>query len=158
MRYYGGGIGHLNNTPPQQADPLNSNSDKMDVEEDEEDDTGDDARDGQQDVIMTRNDRELEEDETEEEARSGDNDNNRDDSDDYDCGENDEGGDEDEDEEPICSSDNDKEGDYGYDDLIYKSWKILGMALSLCPALPLVHRHRGEPASVAPSRVCSLVT
>ena len=26
---------------------------------------------------------------------------------------------------------------------------ILGMALNLCPALPLVHRHRGGSASVA---------
>ena len=73
MRYYGGGIGHLNNTPPQQADPLDSNSNEMDVEEDQEDDTGDDTRDGPQDIIMNH-DGELEVDETEEEARSGDND------------------------------------------------------------------------------------
>ena len=111
MRYYGGGIGHLNNTPPQQADPLDPNSDKMNVEEDEElDDMGDDARNGPQDAIM--DDGELEVDETEEEARSGDNDDDGDDSDDYDYdyGENDE----DEDEEPICGSDNDEENDYGY--------------------------------------------
>ncbi len=73
MHYYGGGIGHLNNTPLQQADPLDSNSNEMDVEEDKEDDTGDDTRDGPQNIIMNH-DRELEVDETEEEARSGDND------------------------------------------------------------------------------------
>ena len=44
MHYYGGGIGHLNNTPPRQADPLDSNSDEMDVEEDEEDDRDFDSR------------------------------------------------------------------------------------------------------------------
>ena len=32
MRYYGGGIGHLNNAPPQQADPLDSKSDETDVD------------------------------------------------------------------------------------------------------------------------------
>ena len=57
MRYYGGRIGHLNNTPPQQADSLDSNSNEMDVEEDKEDDTSNDTRDGPQDIIM--NDGEL---------------------------------------------------------------------------------------------------
>ena len=111
MRYYGGGIGHLNNAPPQQADPLDSNSDETDVEENEED-TGSDARDGPQDIVM--NNRELEVDETKEEDRSRDDDG--DDSDNYDYDESDKGGDEDEDEddEPsICGSDN-EEDDYGY--------------------------------------------
>ena len=52
MRYFGGGIGHLNNTLPQQADPLDPISDEMDMEADEEDDAGDDTRDGPQDAIM----------------------------------------------------------------------------------------------------------
>jgi len=118
MRYYGGGIGHLNNTPPQQADPLDSNSDEMNVEEGEEEDAGSvNASDGPQDTIM--NDGELEVDETEEEARFGDNDDDGDDSDNYDYSENDEGGDEDEDEdedndeEPTCGSE-EEENDYGY--------------------------------------------
>ena len=106
MRYYGGGIGHLNNTPPQQADPLDSNSNEMDVEEDTED--GNDTRDGPQVIIM--NDEELEVDETEEEARSGDNDSDdgEDSGDDYDYGENDERGDDSND------NDSDEEDDYGY--------------------------------------------
>ena len=117
MRYYGGGIGHLRNSPPQQTDPLHSNSDEMDVEEDEECDTASDARDEPQDIVM--NDEELEADETEEDRSRG-NDDDEDDSDNYDYDENNEGGDEDEDkdeledEEPTYSSGNDDENDYGY--------------------------------------------
>ena len=95
MRYYGGGIGHLNNAPPQQADPLKSNPDKMDVEDDLE-----------VDVVM--NDGELEVDETEEEDGSGDDDDG-DDSDNYDYHDDESnGGDENEDD------DSDEEDDYGY--------------------------------------------
>jgi hypothetical protein len=113
MRYFGGGIGHLNNTPPQQADPLGSNSDEMDMEENEND-TGSDARDGPQDVVMKDRELEMEMDETEEGDRFGDNDDNGDDSDNYDYEENDEDedGSEAEAEEPTCGSD--KEDDYGY--------------------------------------------
>ena len=39
MRYYGGGIGHMNNTPTQQADPLDPPTDEM-AEDDAEEDTG----------------------------------------------------------------------------------------------------------------------
>jgi hypothetical protein len=128
MRYYGGGIGHLNNTPPQQAhrsDPLDPNSDEMAMEEDEEDDTqgGSDARDGPQDVVM--DDRALEVGENDAEDRYRDNDDDEDNNDNYDYDhydydEDDEGGhsddteDEDEDEEPACGSDNDEEDGYGY--------------------------------------------
>ena len=54
MRYYGGGIGHLNNGQPRQADPLNSNSSKAAVPEDGEENIEEDiARDAApQDVIM----------------------------------------------------------------------------------------------------------
>jgi len=107
MRYYGGGIGHLHNTLPQQ---VNSTSDEMDVE-----DAGNDARDGPQDATV--NVGELEVDETEEEARSGDNNDDEDDSDNYDYRDNDEGGDEDEgddDDDDICGSDNDEGDDLGY--------------------------------------------
>jgi hypothetical protein len=105
MRYYGGGIGHLNNTPPQQADPLDSNPDEMDVEEDNSE-VGDN-------VVMI--DGELEVDETEEDG-SGDKDNDDGDSDnyDYDSEYGDENDDDSEDEEPTCGSDNDEENGYGY--------------------------------------------
>ena len=36
MRYFGGGIGHLKNTPPQQvpgSDPIDPNSEEMAMEE-----------------------------------------------------------------------------------------------------------------------------
>jgi hypothetical protein len=39
MRYFGGGIGHLKNTPPQQVpgyDPIDPTSEEMAVEEDED--------------------------------------------------------------------------------------------------------------------------
>ena len=81
MRYYGSGIGHLRNSPPQPIDPLYSNLDEMDVEKDEEDNTGGDARNELQDIVM--NNEELEVDETEED-RSGGNNDDEDDSDNYD--------------------------------------------------------------------------
>lgn len=107
MRYYGGGIGHLNNTPPKQADPLDSSSDEMDMEEGEGEDTGSDVGDGPQDVVMK--DGELEVNETDEEDGSRDGDRDGDDNDNYDYDESDEGGEEDEDEGEgsTCSSDND---------------------------------------------------
>jgi hypothetical protein len=98
MRHYGGGIGHLNNTLPQQADPLDYNSDEMDLEEHEEEDAGSDARDGPQDVVMNGGELEV------------DNDDDGDDSDNYDYDEND-GGDEDGDE---GEGEDDEEDDYGY--------------------------------------------
>ena len=116
MRYYGGGIGHLNNTPPQQAhrsDPLDPNSDEMAVDEDEDSDTESSTRDGMQDIVM--NGEELEVGVGDEEGRGGEDDS---DEDDYDsCGydEMDDRGDEDEDEdEDEGGSDNDEEDDYGY--------------------------------------------
>ncbi len=39
MRYYGGGIGHLTNTPPQQADTLTPNSVEVAAPENEENST-----------------------------------------------------------------------------------------------------------------------
>ena len=53
MRYYGGGIGHMSNTPTQQADPLDPPTDEM-AEDDAEEDTGGAVRDGPQpeDAIM----------------------------------------------------------------------------------------------------------
>jgi hypothetical protein len=79
MRHYGGGIGHLNNTPFQQAhrsDPLNPNSNKMAIEEDEEDDTQgcSDARDGPQDVVMDNGEMEVGKSDAEDEYRDNDDD------------------------------------------------------------------------------------
>lgn len=124
MRYFGGGIGHLNNTSRQQAhrlDPLDLNSNKMAVE-DEEDEPGADSRDWPQDVIMR--DRELEVGENDEEDGAGE---NGDDSDNYDY---DEGGDNlmegedynkddeqrngDQDGESSWSSDEEEEDCFGY--------------------------------------------
>ena len=63
MRYYGGGIGHLNNSLPRQADSLDSNSSKADEPEGEENIEEDAARDAEpQDVIMRDEEPEVAED------------------------------------------------------------------------------------------------
>ncbi|KJA14397.1 hypothetical protein HYPSUDRAFT_142984 [Hypholoma sublateritium FD-334 SS-4] len=91
MRYYGGGIGHLDNTPPRQ---------------------GEAARDGQaQDVFM----HDLEELEVDENDDNDDNDDDEvgADSEGYDYGENEnENEDEDEDERSACSSDEEDSSGY----------------------------------------------
>ena len=127
MRYFGGGIGHLNNTPPRQAHrsgPLNPNFDQMAVDEDEEDDSGCDATDEPQDVVM--NNGELEVGENDEEDESED-DSDVEDSDNYDYEEDDmegveygddfdegnEGGSGGSDEESARGSDDEEDG-YGY--------------------------------------------
>ena len=63
MRYYGGGIGHLTNTPPQQADTLTPNSVEVAAPENEENSTQRDvARNAPtQDVIM-RSEESMDED------------------------------------------------------------------------------------------------
>ena len=116
MRYYGGGIGHLNNAPPQQADPLDPDSDEMAVEEDEEFEDSN-AGDGPQDVLM--NDGELEVDEGDgsgDDNDDGDQYDNRDydDNDESDDEEGDEDGDADEDANSTCSGDDDEVATYGY--------------------------------------------
>ena len=55
MCYFGGRVGHLKNTPPQQAhglDPVDPNSEEMEGE-DEEGDTGGNTRGDPQDIIMS---------------------------------------------------------------------------------------------------------
>ena len=55
MRYFDGGVGHLKNNPLQQAhrpDPVDLNSEEMEVE-DEEGDTGGNTRGDPQDTIMS---------------------------------------------------------------------------------------------------------
>ena len=101
MRYYGGGIGHLNNAPLQQADPLPpDSSDEVAVPEGEETNTKRDAaRDGPtQDVIMR--DVELEADEG-----ADDDDEDSTDPENYDYSKSDD----DDDEGSTCSSESDKE-------------------------------------------------
>jgi hypothetical protein len=100
MRYFGGGIGHLKNTPPQQVpgfDPFDPTSEEMAVEEDE--DLGTVVQQPSSDVM---NGCELVQLEV-----------NEDDDDDNDESDSDEGGDqtdEDEDEE----LEGEREDDYGY--------------------------------------------
>lgn len=111
MRYYGGGIGHLNNSLPQQADPPNSNSGKAAMPENAEENIEEDAeRDGvAQDVIMH--------DEESEVAQNDDADGDDEDSTDpenYDYSKySDEDGDEDEDSEgSTCSIDEEDSSGY----------------------------------------------
>ena len=106
MRYFGGGVGHLQNTPPQQAhglDPVDPNSEEMEVE-DEEGDSGGKTRQDPQDIIMSNE--ELEVGEDDEEKGQEDNDDENDDDDDDDDRSDDGLGDEDEDDE--------EDEDYGY--------------------------------------------
>ena len=103
MRYYGGGIGHLNNSLPQQADPPNSNSGKAAMPENAEENIEEDA----EDVIM--HDEELEEDE----QGDGDDEDSTD-PEDYDYSK-DSDEDKDEDEGSTCSSDEDEEDGSGCD-------------------------------------------
>jgi len=117
MCYYGGGIGHLNNTPLQQthgSDPLDPNSNEMAVDEDDDGHTESGTRDGLQDNVM--NGGELEVGIGDGEGKGGEDDSDEDDDyDSCDYDKMDEGlrGDEDEDEdEDEGGSDNDE--DYSY--------------------------------------------
>jgi hypothetical protein len=116
MRYFGGGVGHLKNTPSQQAhrsDPVDPDSEEMEVE-DEEGDTGGNTRGDPQDIIMS--DGELEVGEDDEEKGQDDNDDETDDDDDDDD-EDDESDDEDEDDEDeefARGGDENEDEDYGY--------------------------------------------
>jgi hypothetical protein len=106
MRYFCGGVGYLKNTPPQQAhrwDPVDPDSEEMEVE-DEEGNTGGNTRGDLQDIIMSSGpgEPELEVDEDDKEKGQDDNYNeNEEDSDDIDDDEEDE------------KSDSEDE-DYGY--------------------------------------------
>ena len=115
MRYFGGGVGHLKNTPPQQAhrsDPVDPNSEEMEVE-DEEGDAGGNIRGDSQDIIM--NNGELEVGEDDEEKGQDDNENETDDDvDDDDDDESDDEEDNNEDEESAHGGDENVDEDYGY--------------------------------------------
>jgi hypothetical protein len=66
MRYFGGGVGHLQNTPPQQGhrldpSPVDPDSEELEMEvEDEEGDTGGSTRGDPQDIIMSNGEHEHE--------------------------------------------------------------------------------------------------
>ena len=67
MRYFGGGVGHLKNAPPQQAhrsDPVDPDSEEMEVE-DEEGNTGGNTRGDSQDIFMSNGELEVGEDDEE---------------------------------------------------------------------------------------------
>ena len=113
MRYFGGGVGHLKNTPPQQAhrsDPVDPDSEEMEV--DEEGDPGGNTRENPQDIIM-RN-RELEVGEDDKEKGKDDNDGETDDDEEEEDDKSDDEDEEDEDEEFACGGDENEDEDYGY--------------------------------------------
>ena len=106
MRYFGGRVGHLKNTPPQQAhrsDPVDPDSEEMEVE-DEEGDTGGNTRGDPQDIIMGNASGELEVREDDKEKGQDDNDNEND---------NDDNSNNDDDEHE-SNGDENKDEDYGY--------------------------------------------
>ena len=113
MRYFGGGVGHLKNTPPQQAhrsDPVDPDSEEMEIE-DEEDDTGGNTRGDPQDIIIMSNG-ELEVGDDDEEKGRDVNDDETDDDDDDD--ESDDEDEDEEDEESAHGGDENEDEDYGY--------------------------------------------
>ena len=113
MRYFGGGVGHLKNTPPQQAhrsDHVDPDSEEMEVE-DEEGDTGGNTRGDTEDIIMRNGELEVSEDD--EEKGQDDNVNETDVDDDDDESDDEDEDEEDEDEEFACGGDK-NEDDYGY--------------------------------------------
>jgi hypothetical protein len=114
MRYFGGGVGHLKNTPPQQAhisDLVDPESEEMDVE-DEEGNTGGNTRGDLQDITQVMGNGELEVGEEDEEKGQDDSNENEDDSDDIDDEDSDDD-DEDKDSESALGDENEDE-DYGY--------------------------------------------
>ena len=116
MRYFGGGVGHLKNTPPQQAhrlDPVDPDSEEMEVE-DEEDDTGGNTRGDLQDIIMSNGELEVGEDDEEKGRDDNDDETDDDDDDDGDDDESDDEDDEDEDEESAHGGDENEDEDYSY--------------------------------------------
>jgi hypothetical protein len=114
MRYFGGGVGHLKNTPPQQGhrlDPVDPDSEELEMEvEDEEGDTGGNTRGDPQDIIMSNG--ELEVGEDDEEKGQDDDDDENDDDDDGSDDELEDG--EDEDEKAACGGDKSEDEDFGY--------------------------------------------
>jgi phosphopantothenoylcysteine synthetase/decarboxylase len=109
MHYFGGGVGHLKNTPPQQAHrsyPVDPDSEEVEVVGDQGD-TGGNTRGDPRDIAMSNG--ELEVGEDDKEKGQDDNEDDEDESNDED--------EEDEDEESACDGDEDEDEDYGYGSL-----------------------------------------
>jgi hypothetical protein len=127
MRYFGGGIGHLKNTPPQQVpgfDPIDPSSEEMAMEEGDNDDdpsgTNEDlgtiVQQPSRDIIINSGELDMSEGDEDNEDDEGDEDDD-DDSDDSDEGGDQTDEDEDEDDNSGRSGDEEEEegeGDYGY--------------------------------------------
>ena len=116
MHYFGGRVSHLKNTPPQQAhrsDPVDPDSEEMEVE-DEEEDTGGNTRGDLQDIIMSNGELEVGKDDEEKGQDDNDDETNIDDNNNDDDDESDEEDEEDEDEESAHGGDENEDKDYGY--------------------------------------------
>jgi hypothetical protein len=111
MHYFGGGVGHLKNTPPQQAHRLDTDSEEMEVE-DEEGNTGGNTGVDPQDIIMSNGELEVGEDD-----EMGQDDNVDESDDDNDDGSDDDDASENGDEESAHGSDENEDEDYGYGSL-----------------------------------------
>ena len=110
MRYFGGGIGHLKNSPPQQVcglDPIDPTSESEEMAVEEEDEDLGTVEQPSSDVVNGSELVQLDVNEDDEDGKDDDDDDDDSDSDDS------EGGDQtDEDEEP--DSESEGEDDYGY--------------------------------------------
>jgi len=116
MRYFGGGVGHLKNTPPQQAhglDPVDPDSEEMEVD-DEEGDTGGNTRGDPQDIIISNGELEVGEDDEEKGQDDNDDETDDDDNDDNNDDESDDEDEEDEDEGFARGGDENEDEDYDY--------------------------------------------
>jgi hypothetical protein len=125
MRYFGGGIGHLKNTPSQQVprfDPINPSSQEMTMEESDNDDNpsgtnedlGTTVQQPSRDIIINSGELDMSEGDKDIEDNEDEDEHSDDDSDDSDEGR--DQTDEDEDDESGRSGDEEEEGegDYGY--------------------------------------------
>lgn len=125
IRYFGGGIGHLKNTPPQQVpgfDPIDPSSEEMAMEEGDNDDdpsgTNEDlgtiVQQPPRDIIITSGELDMSEGDGDNEDDEGDSDEDDDDNSDNSGDQTDE--DEDDSDESGRSGDEEEEGEgnYGY--------------------------------------------
>ena len=125
IRYFGGGIGHLKNTPPQQVpgfDPIDPSSEEMAMEEGDNDDdpsgTNEDlgtiVQQPPRDIIITSGELDMSEGDGDNEDDEGDLDEDDDDNSDNSGDQTDE--DEDDSDESGRSGDEEEEGEgnYGY--------------------------------------------
>lgn len=123
MRYFGGGIGHLKNTPPQQVpgfDPINLSSEEIAMEEEDSDDLDPDSNEGPSSFVQQPSEDVIINSLGEVEVLVGEDDKDEEEVDDSDSDDDDEGGDQtDEDDESGSSSGRSEEE--GVDDDGYAS-------------------------------------